>query len=115
MLWRLGIADARARYARGVTTPTEVLNSILQRVDATNPTINAFATLDVEGARVAAAESDRRYERGESRGPLDGAVLTVKEDRKSTRLNSSHLVNSYAVFCLKKKITDLYIAICTLT
>src|SRR5688500_19062428 len=27
-------------------------------------------------------------------------------DRKSTRLNSSHLVISYAVFCLKKKITD---------
>src|SRR5688500_19298752 len=27
-------------------------------------------------------------------------------DRKSTRLNSSHLVNSYAVFCLKKKITN---------
>src|SRR6516162_11243297 len=25
-------------------------------------------------------------------------------DRKSTRLNSSHLVTSYAVFCLKKKI-----------
>src|SRR5256885_4758046 len=28
----------------------------------------------------------------------------VDEDRKSTRLNSSHLVISYAVFCLKKKI-----------
>src|SRR5256885_2610551 len=27
----------------------------------------------------------------------------VPEDRKSTRLNSSHLVISYAVFCLKKK------------
>src|SRR5256885_4777081 len=27
------------------------------------------------------------------------------EDRKSTRLNSSHLVISYAVFCLKKKRT----------
>src|SRR5256885_3137246 len=26
-----------------------------------------------------------------------------EEDRKSTRLNSSHLVISYAVFCLKKK------------
>src|SRR5215204_6695088 len=26
-----------------------------------------------------------------------------KKDRKSTRLNSSHTVNSYAVFCLKKK------------
>src|SRR5256885_6357804 len=28
---------------------------------------------------------------------------TVHRDRKSTRLNSSHLVISYAVFCLKKK------------
>src|SRR5256885_10947509 len=27
-----------------------------------------------------------------------------RQDRKSTRLNSSHLVISYAVFCLKKKI-----------
>src|SRR5256885_669217 len=29
--------------------------------------------------------------------------LSTKPDRKSTRLNSSHLVISYAVFCLKKK------------
>src|SRR5256885_8295537 len=28
---------------------------------------------------------------------------TIVRDRKSTRLNSSHLVISYAVFCLKKK------------
>src|SRR5256885_13149461 len=34
-----------------------------------------------------------------------------QEDRKSTRLNSSHLVISYAVFCLKKKILLLYILI----
>src|SRR5256885_11220977 len=31
--------------------------------------------------------------------------LTSLEDRKSTRLNSSHLVISYAVFCLDKKAT----------
>src|SRR5256885_6281757 len=29
--------------------------------------------------------------------------LVAGQDRKSTRLNSSHLVISYAVFCLKKK------------
>ena len=42
----------------------------------------------------------------------NGFVPTVKQlierlltgDRKSTRLNSSHVVISYAVFCLKKKI-----------
>src|SRR5256885_3308279 len=32
---------------------------------------------------------------------------TMPPDRKSTRLNSSHLVISYAVFCLKKKIPQL--------
>src|SRR5256885_5416111 len=30
-------------------------------------------------------------------------LSVLKKDRKSTRLNSSHLVISYAVFCLKKK------------
>src|SRR5690349_22547857 len=34
---------------------------------------------------------------------LDAAVVQP-EDRKSTRLNSSHVEISYAVFCLKKKI-----------
>src|SRR5688500_20020530 len=33
------------------------------------------------------------------------------EDRKSTRLNSSHLVISYAVFCLKKKKNTLFLII----
>src|SRR2546426_4146221 len=35
--------------------------------------------------------------------PDDTAPHLLARDRKSTRLNSSHLVISYAVFCLKKK------------
>src|SRR5256885_11554840 len=35
--------------------------------------------------------------------PMGTAVTSAISDRKSTRLNSSHLVISYAVFCLKKK------------
>src|SRR3989454_5843764 len=37
------------------------------------------------------------------KGARTNLVDQVSEDRKSTRLNSSHLVISYAVFCLKKK------------
>src|SRR5437588_1603530 len=37
-------------------------------------------------------------------GREDGLVHRLR-DRKSTRLNSSHTVISYAVFCLKKKTT----------
>src|SRR3712207_7169710 len=46
------------------------------------------------------ARRDLRFSRAERRGQeLDDA----DEDRKSTRLNSSHANISYAVFCLKKK------------
>src|SRR3989454_10168000 len=34
---------------------------------------------------------------------VSGITVPLQGDRKSTRLNSSHLVISYAVFCLKKK------------
>src|SRR5260221_4702670 len=37
---------------------------------------------------------------------LKASSLEVLRDRKSTRLNSSHTVISYAVFCLKKKKRD---------
>src|SRR2546430_6512585 len=38
----------------------------------------------------------------------DSARTTRSEDRKSTRLNSSHSQISYAVFCLKKKKTNTF-------
>src|SRR5256885_5459835 len=40
---------------------------------------------------------------GRRRGWRGGDGRGGEQDRKSTRLNSSHLVISYAVFCLKKK------------
>src|SRR2546429_3632126 len=39
---------------------------------------------------------------------LRGWTVQLQEDRKSTRLNSSHGYISYAVFCLKKKKADMY-------
>src|SRR2546426_2755879 len=52
---------------------------------------------------------------GEALGEVGGGQAVVLEsaefgfgDRKSTRLNSSHLVISYAVFCLKKKKNARY-------
>src|SRR5260221_4112298 len=38
---------------------------------------------------------------------VSGGIDLSVGDRKSTRLNSSHTVISYAVFCLKKKITNI--------
>src|SRR2546430_7988282 len=41
-----------------------------------------------------------------AREPARRVLALLAEDRKSTRLNSSHSQISYAVFCLKKKNTN---------
>src|SRR5258708_10601752 len=41
--------------------------------------------------------------------PVQDEVELDPRDRKSTRLNSSHQIISYAVFCLKKKILHLVV------
>src|SRR5256885_4722492 len=46
-----------------------------------------------------------------SRSPMV-RLTKLSKDRKSTRLNSSHLVISYAVFCLKKKKVTSHILCC---
>src|SRR5256885_9686773 len=58
--------------------------------------------LQVEASKRRCARSGCSHCRYSSRGRLS-AGSSAARDRKSTRLNSSHLVISYAVFCLKKK------------
>src|SRR3712207_8645160 len=64
---------------------------------------------DVDQARMAAAGGEYLLDPvflAEAVGPpdeLDLQPVLLGEDRKSTRLNSSHANISYAVFCLKKK------------
>src|SRR5256885_8995627 len=47
-----------------------------------------------------------------ARVSLKGDAICACLDRKSTRLNSSHLVISYAVFCLKKKKDRVHTLLC---
>src|SRR3712207_8200296 len=59
--------------------------------------------LDGEAAGVGGVLRDRHADPGHSRRVRPGQLVAVAQDRKSTRLNSSHANISYAVFCLKKK------------
>src|SRR2546430_11326688 len=56
--------------------------------------------------RAEVAPHDHDVPAGRGRVGDGPGVEKVHEDRKSTRLNSSHSQISYAVFCLKKKKTD---------
>src|SRR3712207_8205358 len=56
------------------------------------------------GAHASGKMSDEDFEELETHA-CPGAGACGGQDRKSTRLNSSHANISYAVFCLKNKIT----------
>src|SRR3989454_5700003 len=57
----------------------------------------------IDACREHAAIPERRPARDATGRTQGGRPQVPTQDRKSTRLNSSHLVISYAVFCLKKK------------
>src|SRR2546426_6782352 len=63
-------------------------------------TLFPYTTLFRSHARVALVREQRIPRE------VEVGVRVIAGDRKSTRLNSSHLVISYAVFCLKKKKKD---------
>src|SRR5256885_8272885 len=70
------------------------------------PYTTLFRSLNIPEARVAVVASATASQRQRIQRlgrVLRPAIGKDSADRKSTRLNSSHLVISYAVFCLKKK------------
>src|SRR5256885_6721455 len=80
---------------------TTLFRSALVLEELSNPLAIAFVALfGLSNLRIGAQVSfvpEARYALALT------VVLAIAADRKSTRLNSSHLVISYAVFCLKKK------------
>src|SRR5690349_23756095 len=64
-----------------------------------------FTRLFTESCFIAESSALLRRSAVEAAGPVPDWVEYFT-DRKSTRLNSSHVEISYAVFCLKKKITQ---------
>src|SRR2546430_12837658 len=72
------------------------------------PYTTLFRSLPEGGGQELAAVVRIQQPAGEPGTHLVGIADAVgAEDRKSTRLNSSHSQISYAVFCLKKKKIDL--------
>src|SRR5690606_40343995 len=70
----------------------------------------AAPVAEVPRALAGAGAACRRARAGGARARVAGAPLACDRiDRKSTRLNSSHVKISYAVFCLKKKYRTIVI------
>lgn len=78
--WQLGAVELSQSFADGSLTPVDALDSVLARMHAVQPHINALVACDLEGARVAAQASALRWQRDAPLSPLDGVPLTVKDN-----------------------------------
>src|SRR5437899_8571634 len=72
------------------------------------PYTTLFRSRKGRSGRCSGLRGRRDGKRGLHHLPRGRAAARSEEDRKSTRLNSSHLGISYAVFCLKKKKKKIY-------
>ncbi|MFF7630032.1 amidase [Streptomyces cyaneofuscatus] len=74
-----GLAESARRLADSTTTSTALVADALARIEAAQPTLNAFRHLRADAALAEAAEADRRLAAGE-RLPLLGVPVAVKDD-----------------------------------
>src|SRR5207244_10746571 len=83
-----------------LTTPPHLRSTLF-------PYTTLFRSERIEWRTIAVRDNKLRAEERDDISHVDmppiGAQGQTLEDRKSTRLNSSHQIISYAVFCLKKK------------
>ena len=76
--WRLSATDLAARIKRREITALQATESVLARIDAVNPRINALAWVSHESALARAAQADREQADGQTLGPLHGVPVTIK-------------------------------------
>jgi aspartyl-tRNA(Asn)/glutamyl-tRNA(Gln) amidotransferase subunit A len=73
------IHEAAVAMRQGRLTPMELLDACLVRLDRYEPGARAWVSVDRDGARADAERSAEELRRGQSRGPLHGIPLGVKD------------------------------------
>jgi amidase len=79
-LWKLSAVEIAAGIRHRDFTCTEVVTSVLERVHARNPELNAITVDCGEDAMMQAARADAAIRRGDVLGELQGVPVTIKEN-----------------------------------
>jgi aspartyl-tRNA(Asn)/glutamyl-tRNA(Gln) amidotransferase subunit A len=94
--WTLTASALTQAFRSGALSPVAALRSVLARLDAVNPVINAVVALDIERAQDAALQSERRWRAGQPLSALDGVPFTVKDNIPTAGLRSTFGSRLYA-------------------
>src|ERR1044071_9733513 len=72
-------AELAVLIARRAVSPVEAVDGVLDRIEKTQPTLNAFITVCAEEGRAAAKKAEAAVMRGDALGPLHGVPFAVKD------------------------------------
>jgi aspartyl-tRNA(Asn)/glutamyl-tRNA(Gln) amidotransferase subunit A len=75
----LTVEQLSAALRRRELSPVDATRAVLERIDALNPTVNAFTTLCPDEALMAARTAEQELQRGLYRGALHGVPIGVKD------------------------------------
>jgi aspartyl-tRNA(Asn)/glutamyl-tRNA(Gln) amidotransferase subunit A len=78
-IWQSDVTDLLAGFADGRYTPTHAVASMLTRIAALNPTLNAYTAMNSAAISEAAAAT-ARWQAGAPLGPLDGVPIIIKDN-----------------------------------
>ncbi|MEV5407095.1 amidase, partial [Streptomyces albidoflavus] len=78
--WKCTALEQSNMLAHRAISPSELLEETIGRVHQINPAINAIVTIDEQRARADARESERRQLAGNRLSPVDGLIITVKDN-----------------------------------
>lgn len=67
------------RFLSGQSSPRDLIEECIQRIEDKNPELNAFVSTNWESARKEADEASERYRAGRDRGLLDGIPVGLKD------------------------------------
>lgn len=76
---KLTFMDKRAAFPAGKETPRTMLEQCLARIAERDGEVQAFVTVNAEGARAAADASSQRYRDGRPLSPIDGMPIALKD------------------------------------
>ncbi len=75
----LTATELAGRIRAGDVSPSEAVENVLARIEASQGTLNAFITVCAEEARASAREAEAALAAGDEVGPLHGVPISVKD------------------------------------
>lgn len=96
-LYEKKVHELAAMLASGETTSVAITKAYLERIEAVEPKVEAYITVDREGALKKAAEVDAKIAAGETLGPLAGIPIAIKDNMCTDGLKTT---------CASKMLAD---------